>query len=112
MGSPSQQGTSSKFVALQEGRKYWERELERVKSPPALRLIPQLDLNHPLGFKPYDKAKGSTTLVPIMVETKLAHPTKVLLVRVRASALCKALYAHIYMQMSSTGPYHGCLHSR
>ena len=74
--------------ALQEVREYWERMLERMDRPAALKLIPQLDLGHPLGFTALgEKAKGSSTLVPFMLETKRVHPTKVLLVRVRACVL-------------------------
>ena len=69
-------------------QEYWEQVLKRVDRPSALKLIPQLDLGHPLGFTAAgEKAKGSSTLVPFMIETKRAHPTKVLLVRVRACAL-------------------------
>ena len=69
-------------------REYWERILETVDRPSALKLIPQLDLSHPLGFNALgEKAKGSSMLVPFMIETKRAHPTKVLLVRVRACML-------------------------
>jgi len=67
----------------QEVREYWERVLDRVDRPSALGLIPNLDLSHPLGFKAgIAAAKGSSQLVPFMIETKRAHPTKVLLVRV------------------------------
>ena len=69
-------------------REYWEKVLEGVDRPSALKLLPQLDLGHPLGFTAQgEKAKGSSMLVPFMIKTKRAHPTKVLLVRVRACVL-------------------------
>lgn len=76
------------LCGLQEVQEYWKQVLERVDRPSALKLVPQLDLSHPLGFNAFgEKAKGSSMLVPFMIETKRAHPTKVLLVRVRACGL-------------------------
>ena len=59
----------------QEVREYWERVLDRVDRPSALGLIPNLDLSHPLGFKAgIAAAKGSSQLVPFMIETKRGAP--------------------------------------
>jgi hypothetical protein len=74
-------------MRAQETQEFWRQVLERVDRPTAKKLADGLDLSQPLGYAVGSKdGKGGSALVRFMVSVKRTHPTKVLLVRVRARA--------------------------
>jgi len=79
-------------MRTQETQDFWRQVLERVDRPSAKKLADGLDLSQPLGYAVGSKdGKGGSALVRFMVSVKRTHPTKVLLVRVRARPACCSL---------------------
>lgn len=77
------------LLAKQEAQEYWRKVLEGVDRPVAKVMMANLDLRHLMGI-PASATRGrgrKAPLLPFYEDIKAQHPTKVLLVRVRAMPL-------------------------
>ena len=71
---------------MQEAQEYWRKVLEGVDRPVAKMMMANLDLRHLMGILvSATRGRGrKAPLLPFYEDIKEQHPTKVLLVRVRA----------------------------
>lgn len=95
-----------------EVKAYWDQVLESIDKPTAKKLLQHIDTSVPLGVKLFqDSSTGTSSRSPskppvysYFRETKLEHPTKVVLVRVGEFFEAVGIDAVLLVQLAGLNP--------